>query len=127
MGDSIEIVRDWHEAVNSDDTERLSGLVTDDVEIGGPRGLVHGREALIDWVERTGIRMEPTDWYQRGEVVVVCQQATWRTEDGMLGVPQKVGSVFVVRDNRIASIVRHAGLNDAFAATGLSETDRIRP
>lgn len=122
----IALVRDWHEAVNSGDTDRLANLVSDDVEIGGPRGLAHGRDVLIDWVERTGIRMESTDWYQRGETVIVCQQATWPTEDGTPGVPSSVGSVFVVRDGQIESIARYPDLIQAFAATGLAETDRVR-
>jgi ketosteroid isomerase-like protein len=125
MRDAISIVRDWHGAVNAGDTELLAGLVSDNVEIGGPRGSAYGRDVLIDWVERTGIRMEPTDWYQRGETVIVCQQASWPTDDGTLGIPQKVGSVFVVRDGCIESVVRYPGLVEAFAATGLAETDRI--
>ena len=127
MRDPIEIVRAWHDAVNAGDTERLAGLVSDDVEIGGPRGTARGRVVLIDWVERTGIRMEPTDWYQRGGTVVVCQRATWPADDGTPGVPQKVGSVFVVRDGRIERVARYPDLVEAFAATGVAETDRVRP
>lgn len=125
MGDAIQIVTAWHEAVNTGNTERLADLVTDDVEIGGPRGSAYGRDSLIDWVERTGIRMEPTDWYRRGETVIVCQRATWPAEDGTPGVPQKVGSVFVLCGERIERIARYPDLVEAFAATGLAETDRI--
>lgn len=125
MSDSTQIVRLWHEALNSGDTERLAGLVSDDVEIGGPRGTAHGLDVLIDWVGRSQIKMVPTDWYQRGETVVVCQQATWPTEDGTPGIPQKVGTVFVIRDNRIEQIARYPGLAEAFAVTGLAETDRV--
>ncbi|MDQ3547744.1 MAG: nuclear transport factor 2 family protein [Chloroflexota bacterium] len=125
MHDPVEIVRAWHEAVNAGDTERLADLVANDVEIGGPHGSTYGLAVLIDWVGRTGIQMQPTDWYQRGETIIVCQRATWRSEDGEPGVPQNVGSVFIVRDNRIGSILRYADLSGAFAATGLSETDRV--
>ena len=125
MHDIIQIVNDWHEAVNSGDTERLAELVSDDVEIGGPRGTARGMDVLIDWVGRSRIQMAPTDWYQRGEKVVVCQQATWPTEHGTPGIPQKVGSVFVVRDNRIERIARYPDLVEAFAVTGLAEIDRV--
>ena len=125
MHDVIQIVSDWHEAVNSGDTKRLAELVSDDVEIGGPRGTARGLDVLIDWVGRSRIQMAPTDWYQRGETVVVCQQATWPTEDGTPGIPQKVGSVFVIRDARIKRIARYPDLVEAFAVTGLTEIDRV--
>ena len=122
---AIQLVREWHDAVDAGDTERLGSLVTDDVEVGGPRGSAYGRDALIDWVERTGIRMEPTDWYQRGETVIVCQRASWPGEDGTPGVPQKVSSIFTFRDGRIAGIARYGDLVTAFREAGLAETDRV--
>ena len=126
MLDPIQIVRAWHEAVNSGDIERLGELVSDDIEIGGPRGTAHGREALIDWVQRSGIQMIPTVWYQRGQTVIVCEQATWPGEDGTPGDPQSVASAFVVGDDRIRSIARYGDQSAAFGATGLAETDRVR-
>jgi ketosteroid isomerase-like protein len=121
----IQLVRQWHDAVNSGDTEGLAGLVTDDVEVGGPRGSAYGRDVLIDWVDRTGIRMEPTDWYQRDEIIIVCQRASWPGEDGTPGVPQKVSSVFTFRDGKIAGIARYGDLVTAFREVGLSETNRV--
>ena len=126
MSDAIQIVNAWHEAVNSGDTGRLAELVSEDVEIGGPRGTDRGLEMLIDWVERTGIRLEPTVWYQRGETVIVCQLATWPGEGGAPGDPQPAASAFVVHDDRILSIVRYADQIAAFGATGLAATDRVQ-
>lgn len=125
MGDLIRLVHAWYEALNAADTERLATLVCEDVEIGGPRGTAQGVDVLIDWVGRARIQMEPTDWYQRGDTIVVCQRATWPEEDGTPGIPQKVGTVFVVQDGRISRIARYSGLSDAFAETGLSEANRI--
>ncbi|HYI13872.1 MAG TPA: nuclear transport factor 2 family protein [Thermomicrobiales bacterium] len=126
MSDPIQIVKAWHETVNSGDIGRLAGLVSEDVEIGGPRGTDRGPEVLVEWVERTGIRLEPTVWYQRGETVVVCQLATWPGESGTPGDPQPAASAFVVRDDRIMSIVRYADQIAAFGATGLAATDRVQ-
>jgi ketosteroid isomerase-like protein len=123
--DAIQVVRDWHDAVNAGDAGRLAGIVTDDVEVGGPRGSAYGRDALIDWVERTGIRMEPTDWYQRGEMVIVCQRASWPAEDGTPGVPQKVASIFTFRNGQIAAVARYGDLVTAFREAGLTESDRV--
>jgi len=125
MSTAIELVRQWHDAVNAADTERLATLVSNDVEIGGPRGTAQGVDVLIDWVGRSHIQMVPTDWYQQGDTLVVCQRATWPEEDGTPGIPQKVGTVFVVTDGRISRIARYSGLSDAFAETGLSEANRI--
>lgn len=125
MGDALALVRAWHDAVNTGDIEKLGGLVADDFEVGGPRGSDYGRDVLIDWVERSGIQMEPAVWYRRGKTVIVCEQASWPGDDGTPGDPQPVASVFVVRDNRITSIVRHPDELAAFAATGLAESDRV--
>ena len=125
MDHTIDLIQRWHDAVNAADTDRLGDLVTDGVEIVGPRGSAHGRNALIDWVGRARIQMQPTDWYQRGDTFVVCQRATWPEGDGTPGIPQKVGTVFVVQDGRISRIARYSGLSDAFAETGLSEANRI--
>lgn len=123
--DAITIVRAWHQAVNDGDIGQLASLVSDDVEVGGPRGSAHGRDVLIDWVGRSGIRMEPIDWYQRVETIVVSQQATWPGEDGTSGEPRPVATAFVVRDDRIVSIIRHPDQAAAFAAAGLAESDRV--
>ncbi len=111
--------------VNSGDTERLANLVTDDVEIGGPQGSARGRDVLINWVGRTGIRLEPTDWYQRDGTVIVGQQARWPDDTGTLGDPIAVATVFAVSGGWIGLIARYADLAEAFAATGLSEHDEI--
>src|SRR5690349_15445676 len=58
----LELVHDWHVALNAGDTSRLLALSTSDVEVGGPRGAGRGSQLLEEWVARAQIRLEPLRW-----------------------------------------------------------------
>lgn len=116
-GDPITVVTAWHEAVNTRDTARLGALVTDDVELVGPRGPGSGRALVLEWVERAGIHIEPARFFQHGEHVVVEQRATWTGGQG--DEPQIIASVFAVRNDRVARVARYPDVAAALAAVGL--------
>ena len=110
----IAVVADWHRALNAGEVDRLALLSSEDIEVGGPRGVGQGVALLRDWVARSGITLEPGCCYQRARTVVVEQQARWRlSEDGALGEPQTVASVFLVQNGRVASVVRFPDLASA--------------
>lgn len=119
-------VRAWHEALNSGDVERLVELSHLDVEMGGPRGMVRGSAVLREWVDRANIRLKPQRVFHRAEMVVVEQQAEWHNAaTGEATSAQTVASTFVVRDDRVTSVVRYDGddaLGNALGATGLDES-----
>jgi len=115
----VAVVLAWHGAVNSGDLERLLALSTDDVEVGGPRGIGQGADLLKDWFGRAGIQLTPRRVFQDDDRVVVDQAATW----GNAGPPQEVASAFRIRDGLVASVVRHPDLATALQAAGLDETD----
>ena len=117
---ALEVVLAWHDALNAADTERVLALSTDDVEVGGPRGTGTGAGLLRDWIVRAGIRLEPRSWRGHDDTIVVEQSAKWRGEDGQLGEPQLVASVFRVRDGRVCSVIRYADLTTALEAEGLT-------
>src|SRR5436305_9617337 len=117
--DEVETVREWHHALNAGDVERLLALSSDDVEVGGPRGSGRGAQLLREWFGRAGIQMEPAQTFHRADVVVVEQRATWQPPgQETAAVPQSVSSVFVVKDGRVASVIRHPDLAAALAAGG---------
>jgi mannose-6-phosphate isomerase-like protein (cupin superfamily) len=125
-GASIAVVQDWHDAVNAGDLDRVTELVHDDVEIGGPRGTARGADRVRDWVTRTQILIEPERWFQQGQDIVVAQQARWRTPDsGELGAPHDIACAFRIRDGRVQRVVRYDSLPEALAATGLSESAEV--
>ena len=124
----IRVVRDWHEALNAGDVDRLVALSHPDVEVGGPRGTGRGARLLREWVARAGIHIEPRRAFHRAETVVVEGAARWRdAETGQATGGQTVGSVFVVRDGRVARVVRHPDLASALLAAGLDESNEARP
>ena len=120
----IRIVRDWHEALNAGDADRLVALSHPDVEVGGPRGSGHGTDLLREWVARAGIRIEPRRTFHRAETVVVEGEAQWG--DAETG-GQTVGSIFVVRDGRVSRVMRYPDLASALLAAGLDESYETRP
>ncbi len=125
MSQHVAIVRAWHEALNAGDVERLVGLSSDDVEVGGPRGLGRGADLLREWFGRAGLRLAPRRFFHRDQTVVVEQDAEWQASGaGESTGAQVVASVFVVRDGQIASVIRHADLASALEATGMTEADR---
>jgi ketosteroid isomerase-like protein len=121
----VDVVTAWHEALNAGDVDRIIALSTDDVEVGGPRGSGHGAHLLREWVGRAGIRLQPRQVFQRVETVLVEQDAEWRSaETDEITGHETPASVFLVRDGRVASLIRYPDLAAALAATGLTEADQ---
>jgi hypothetical protein len=123
---AAEVVAAWHDALNAGDVDRLAGLSTDDVEVGGPRGAGRGVRLLREWVERARIELQPGRAFQDRDRVVVEQRARWLTaETGQLTDPVVVASAFLIRAGRVASVIRHADLAAALEAAGLTEADEL--
>jgi hypothetical protein len=100
---AAEVVAAWHAALNAGDVDRLAGLSAEDVEVGGPRGSGRGAELVREWFGRANIRLEVVRTELRGRSVLVEQCASWGE-----GEPQIVASTFLVRDGRVASVIRHS-------------------
>jgi ketosteroid isomerase-like protein len=125
---AVSTVHAWHEALNTGNVDQLIALSSDVVEVGGPRGRGSGPGAqlLREWFGRAGIRMEPYQIYHRDNTVVVEQGARWQPpEAGITTEPQTVATAFVVKDGRVASIVRYPDLASALEASGLTSFDKV--
>ncbi len=126
IGLEVGTVEAWHQALNGGDIERVLALSHPDIEVGGPRGSGRGSELLREWVGRAGIYLKPRRVFRRENIVVVEQGAVWRSKDtGRLTSAQTVASVFVVRDGRIASVVRYPDVAEALRVTGVTEEHEI--
>jgi len=122
----VRIVKDWHEALNGGDPDRLVELSHPDVEVGGPRGSGHGTRLLREWVDRAYIRFEPRHFFHRAETVVVEEEAEWRSaETGEVTGSQTVGSVFVVRDGRVARVMRYEDLAGALQVANIDGSHEV--
>jgi ketosteroid isomerase-like protein len=126
MSSDVDVVTAWHDALNDGDADRLSSLVTEDVEVGGPRGSGRGADLLREWVDRADIQLIPARTFHRGDTVVVEQRAAWRNpETGDFGEPSTVASVFTIRGDHIQSVMRYEDLTAALDAGGLSDGDEV--
>lgn len=124
----VRIVEEWHEALNGGDVDRLVALSHPDVEVGGPRGTGRGTQLLRDWVGRANVRLEPVRVFHAGDTVVVEEVAQWRSAGtGETIGAQTVGTVFVVRDGRVASVVRYDDLRRALEAARLDGARETPP
>jgi len=122
----VRIVKDWHEALNGGDPDRLVELSHPDVEVGGPRGSGHGTRLLREWVDRAYIRFEPRRFFHRAETVVVEEEAEWRSaETGEVTGSQTAGSVFVVRDGRVARVMRYEDLAGALQVANIDGSHEV--
>lgn len=108
----------WHAALNAEALDDLAAVSLDTIEVGGPRGVATGRQALIDWATRAGIRLTPSRVIERGETVIVEQEARWPTDAAV----HRVASVFRVRDGLVAEVLRYPDLDSALAAAGVSRS-----
>ncbi len=118
----VDLVRAFERAVNAGDVAAATSLVTDDVELGGPRGAVRGVDVFRGWVSGSGIQLETTRFFGRGDVAVAVQSARWRGDDAV----HEVATEFAERGGRICRVVRHDdGVERALAAAGLSAADEL--
>ncbi len=129
-GSPATIVRDWQEAANDQDIDRLLELSDPDIEIVGPRGSVRGYEVLRDWLSRAGLRLETLRTFARGNAVVAAQHGVWRSlETGEIIGEADLATRFLVDNGRVARLARHDGpdgLDAALEESGLDYGDETR-
>lgn len=120
MSTPLDLIVAWHDAVRDRDTDMVTALVHDDVEVGGPSGSGRGVDLLIDWVENSGIVLELESFLQRGLTFVVAQVATWPDPDADSGrtEPVAAASVFTVLGTRICRVLRYDDVDAALDAAG---------
>jgi hypothetical protein len=123
--DRFEVVRAWLDAVNQDDADALVALSDENIEVGGPRGSARDRAILRDWLDRSGIQLEPRRWFASPAELVVEQVATWQGPDGAGTDPEIIASSFAVEDGRVMRTIRYGSLEEALAATGLTLADVV--
>lgn len=103
----------WHDALNAADLDTLVELSSDDVDVSDAHGAVQGHDALRRWAETSGFTAEPGRMYVHDGVVVVEQRTGSST----------IASAFRVVHDKVTSVYRHDSLQDALAATDLTEED----
>jgi hypothetical protein len=134
----LEVVESWHSAVNACDVEQLLALASRDVEVVGPRGIGRGHEVLRQWFRRGGLTAEPLRYFcgSRGQVVVE-QRGRWFSpeavtveDSGRWFIPDTtseriVATAFSVLAGRVVRYQRFDRLNEALAASALTDDDEV--
>jgi hypothetical protein len=109
-----ELINAWHDAVNRADLAAARALVTDPVEVAGPRGAQRiTADAFAAWIVESGIRLRPVSAHPvDADTMVVEQEATWPAATA----PTPVATLFRVRDGAITTVLRFDALHDALRA-----------
>lgn len=108
-----DLINAWHDAVNERDLAAAQAVVTDSVQVSGPRGTQSIPAAdFAAWIVRSGIRLRPLAVHPiDASTVVVEQEATWPETPQ----PTTVATLFRVRDGAISAVHRHATVTEARA------------
>ena len=108
-----DAVNAWHVAVNSRDLTAARAVVTDPVDVAGPRGAQSiSAEAFVEWIVTSGIRLRPLSAHPVDEAtMVVEQEATWPD-----AAPRRVATLFRVRDGVVGTAHRFDSLHAALRA-----------
>jgi hypothetical protein len=126
MSEAGEVVREFVDAFNAEDLDRLIGTLTDDIEIQTSRGLIEGHNEARRWATRN-----PNGYlYQRlvlDEVVehgvhavaTVRRQWFWR-HTGQVGDERQVFYVATMRHGQICRWQPFENRDDAMRAAAIS-------
>lgn len=124
MTQALDIVLKWQTLANEKNIPALMEASQPDITLIGPRGCTSGRQVLGEWIERAGLVLENQRGFARGEVVVLMQHGTWRSDGDIIGEAD-VATVFRVEDGRVAWVARFDALDEALAEAGLSDADAV--
>jgi hypothetical protein len=127
VADPLQIVREWQEAVNDRDLERLRAVSAAEIAIVGPRGVGHGFALLADWLGRAGLALTTRRSFVRDDAVVMEQEGVWSAvESGEARGAAIVASAFRVAAGRVSWYARYDTLSVALNEVGLTMGDEVR-
>lgn len=111
------VILEWHESVNSGDAHRVVETVGDQVVVLGPRGAGSiGRTQFLEWMERSGIALQPHSWHPVSDrLMVVEQDATWPGDTE----PVRIATVFRVVNGKVTAALRLPDLDSALNLAGI--------
>jgi len=124
--DQIQLIQSWHNAVNNKSLPALQMLVIKDVEIGGPRGTTQGIDALMEWVSSANVKLHPQRFFAKNDIILVEQLGQWHSKDSNKILSElHVYTIFIIKEQRITSILRYDDKEMAFEKAGLTEEDEV--
>jgi ketosteroid isomerase-like protein len=130
--EAAEVVRELCDALNVNDTERMSCIAHPDVVQYGTRGgidqdrVVRGREAVMEYWDEVAdawesLHFEPERLIERGDLVVAFWRETARSRHSDLEVESQTASVFRLRDGMIVEITGYLDRDEALRAAGIAK------
>ena len=119
----IATVLAWHDALNDSKVDTVLLLSSVAIEIGSADGAAQGLAALREWATDPGVTLRPGQMYYRDGMVVVEETATGTSTAHAPSVTEAAS--FRVVDDVVTSIFRHATVDDALAASGMSTSDLV--
>ena len=130
--DALEVVREWIDALNAGDVERMIGLAHEDIVFDTRRGLARGQEQVRAFMARQGygvaFRVVPSRYFVQGDTVVVDALNELRYVDsGELADSFEGPATFRVDDGHVTHFASHADLDTALRAAGMTRDSESSP
>ena len=130
--ENVEVVKAWYDAFNRDDWDAMvkdaaPGFVVDFSRAVGPWrgvfGLDQARRVVEEFHEYwESVRLEPHEFIETGDLVVVPWAMHGRGRDGIESVARAT-LVWTIRDGAIERISLYQEREEALQAVGLTEQD----
>jgi ketosteroid isomerase-like protein len=126
-----DVIRELCDALNSNDTERLSRLTDPDVVQYGTRGgidqrrVFHGRAAVIGyWNEMAeaweSLRFDPERLIEACDLVVAFWRERARSRHSDLELESNTATVFRLRDGKVVEVRGYLDREEALEAAGVA-------
>lgn len=115
----------WQEALNSGDMDTLIELSSDGIELADDDRGVQGVTVLYQWASERHTTLTTDRLFERSGLVASDTVASGSIVPGESDEDRRVGVVFTISEDRVASVFVHPDLQSAFAATGLQDGDLV--
>jgi ketosteroid isomerase-like protein len=122
----VGVVQRLFSALEADDFATALGLFDAEVEWSPTEGSYHGIEGVgasfIEWMEPWDEhRIEPEEFVEGDDRVLVTVHLTARGQESRLEVDQRFFQVYTVRDGKISRMVEYVDRARALEAAGLGD------
>ena len=122
----VGVVQRLFSALEADDFATALGLFDAEVEWSPTEGSYHGIEGVgasfIEWMEPWDEhRIEPEEFVEGNDRVLVTVHLTARGQESGLEVDQRFFQVYTVRDGKISRMVEYVDRARALEAAGLGD------
>lgn len=116
---TLIVAAKWQQYLNERKFEELLTLTEADIEVVDDEGSNIGHHALVDSINRTGLKLMTLKSYVNEEKLILKHRCIWKSEDGVIKNEGILYSYIKMNNGKVAYIRRFNHLEEAEAASGI--------